>query len=867
MFCWEPDTSPIMSLELLGELAWLRDDSDARSPTRDWWQAFNVDRVSAAFLADASSVLAEMERELSPVNTLSEDRLRWFVLSMFSGLVFLRMVERKGWFAVDGESNSLRETWWQSHDRGGNLFTTWLGPLLFFRQWRWKTDCRLTPELAVLFRAGWHPDQTVFSTQPHVPDSVLRSLMGSDGLLYRYEFTVDELLARDGQIAVGPQMLGQVFEEEMAGRRAAGAYYTPPAVVSFMCRESLKGVLFEKTSIDQKRIDAVVDASDACTLDATSAIELSESIETLRVVDPACGSGAYLLGFLHEVCRIQCVLSPAAGITNSRLIRQWKRQIVSRNLFGVDLNPVATRIASLRLWLALAVDAEELSDLSELSIRIETGDALLGPVPQRDDTRVQQQMQPSIPTDTAVTVMDVSQNEHASGRGSRKPSAELVNAGGHDWYGTGVVRSIDWGECFPDVFGSGEFGFDIVLANPPYVRNQRIPKSIRSVLRTQYANAITGHSDLYCCFYVRALQILRCHGMHVFLCSNSWLDSRYGGKLQRYLLERSQIQALYESANCREFAAADINTVVSVIRKRVAGPTDLTRFVLLREGFGAADKTQRRETCVTRDRLWQAGQRSGRQTGDYVQNKWGGKYLRAPEIYLRILEQARSMLTPLAAVAEIMGYIHDNNTGAGFPERPFLKSVKCATQIRILPDSTGVQLYGVKPAGRSARIAPILFPRTFGARHLVVWNPQGVFGKEFYKITPAHPRDVLSLIVQLNSTWGMLQRELLGLTNLGDGALKFSVYDLVLFDIVRDLDVGACSQAWDHLSQRVQTHPEQELWQSDRMDVDRVVFDALGLSASQSEQVRVAVCELVERRLAKSRTAGVQNAKNVFASR
>jgi len=91
-----------------------------------------------------------------------------------------------------------------------------------------------------------------------------------------------------------------------------------------------------------------------------------------------------------------------------------------------------------------------------------------------------------------------------------------------------------------------------------------------------------------------------------------------------------------------------------------------------------------------------------------------------------------------------------------------------------------VVLYGVKQEGNSSLKAPILFPRTFGERHMVLWNVDGVYGKEFYKIIPASAGEELSIVAQLNSTLGILQRELLGLVNLGDGAIKFSANDVGL---------------------------------------------------------------------------------------
>ena len=127
----------------------------------------------------------------------------------------------------------------------------------------------------------------------------------------------------------------------------------------------------------------------------------------------------------------------------------------------------------------------------------------------------------------------------------------------------------------------------MVIANPPYVRQEDItPKTYKDALVKSYSAAAVSSSDLYCYFYARGLQLLSDGGMHVFVCSNSWLDVLYGAKLQDYLLNHSHVEAIYESAVERQFATADINTIISVIRK--TSPTrknDLTKFVSLRDAL------------------------------------------------------------------------------------------------------------------------------------------------------------------------------------------------------------------------------------------------------------------------------------------
>ena len=140
--------------------------------------------------------------------------------------------------------------------------------------------------------------------------------------------------------------------------------------------------------------------------------------------------------------------------------------------------------------------------------------------------------------------------------------------------------------------------------------------------------------------------------MHVFVCSNSWLDVGYGAKLQQYPLTNAALEAVYESAIERQFITADINTIISVLRKTDApAPGDATRFVQLREDFEAALSPggRRREIVKTRAQLRNAATAAAKFTGD----KWGGKYLRAPDIYHHILDHYGGRLARLGDIATV----------------------------------------------------------------------------------------------------------------------------------------------------------------------------------------------------------------------
>ncbi|HEY3322434.1 MAG TPA: N-6 DNA methylase [Planctomycetota bacterium] len=631
--------------------------------------------------------------------------------------------------------------------------------------------------------------------------------------LDRFTFSLSET---DGGTAINPEMLGRVFEELVTGRHEHGSYYTPRPVVSFMCREALKGYLVCCAETPSALADFIDHADPALLRDPQ---RVRGALGEVTVCDPACGSGAYLIGMLQELLRLRRSL---AG--DRRDEAAHKRAIIETNLYGVDLDPLAANIAKLRLWLALLADssADAPPALYDLNLNIACGDSLT--------------MLAEMPPFNPQSAVRNPQSTEGSGFRVQGSGAACDGEPRHHSPLTAHHSQLTTHHSPITIHH-----FNIVLANPPYVRKENIPAKTKPLLRRMYGSAVTNQSDLYCYFYVRGMQLLRDGGMHVFICSNSWLDSSYGSALQQYLLSHGHVQAIYDSAVQKQFATAEVNTIITVIRKQKPSDADKTTFVMLRAPFADAlgDPTLRTEVTATRAELW-----SG--------NKWGGKYLRAPDIYRRIIEQTGPRLIRLSALADVCGYIHDNNTGRRFPKVPFLKSLKNVETILVTPQSPGVINYGVKPDGNSRWPAPILFPRTFGSRHVVVWNPDGVFGKEFYKIVPRESRLALSIVAQLNSTWGILQRELLGLVNLGDGAIKFSIADVELFELIPDLPSENMAAAFLAMASRPQCELSVELEQPDRRELDRIVFDALRLSAPQREELYRQTLAVARARLAKA---------------
>lgn len=554
MFGWDPGAAVRTLCDFnLPALTWPEDPSDADKWVEDWAQAFNVEKVTDRFYRDYSIVFNNVER-LIKITTPKADAetVRLFTQTLFNRLMFLRFIERKGWLELNGRKDYLRAL----HDAGPHghksFFLSRLKPLFF--QGLALEDYKNAGQIGnVPFLNGGLFEETGLDRSiPDVPDEAFAGIVGPDGLFYRYNFTVEESTPFDIEVAVDPEMLGKVFEELVSGRHESGSYYTPRPIVSFMCREALKGYLEHRVEADAAAIAALVDDRTVSGLAHKQALEIIKALDEVKAVDPACGSGAYLLGLLQELVSIYHLLYSDKLVHDPRSLYELKLRIITNNLYGVDIDPFAVNIAMLRLWLSLSVDAAKPVPLPNLDFKIECGDSLLGPNPESTSASV-------FPLEHWARGLVTMKEKYLRARGKIKndlresiwKQEQRIARELHAAYGEGV---IDWRVHFTEVFASRD-GFDMVLANPPYVRQELIRK-LKPKLREVFPGFYSGTADLYCYFYARALQLLRNGGMLVFISSNKWFRANYGKGLRATIAGLCQIRTIIDFGELPVFGAS-----------------------------------------------------------------------------------------------------------------------------------------------------------------------------------------------------------------------------------------------------------------------------------------------------------------------
>lgn len=448
------------------------------------------------------------------------------------------------------------------------------------------------------------------------------------------------------------------------------------------------------------------------------------------------------------------------------------------------------------------------------------------------------------------------------------------------------------------------------------------------------SHRINTKSDLYIYFYFHGLSLMNEQGSFCFITSNSWLDADYGADLQEFLLNRCRVKLIIDNKVRRVFKEADINTVIVLLgapqKPNVTDDVSLentAKFVVFGVPFdevlhpvllqGVEEAATRKTTSkyrvfpIAQNRLLADGSEYLEspqkknvggpliKTAKYIGNKWGGKYLRAPDIYWTIMEKGNERLTVLKAIAEVN---EGKPTGANdffYPEHltcesfgieseflhPGIMKTRGANYFKItrgqldrcflavdkpvsLLRGTGALEYirfgeqqGLNKRNtfakknpwyrfRARKPADLLLPCGFGATFFCALNEaQAVSSNSFTELRLLHPeRDLKSIWIWMNSAICWLYVELMGRTSLGGGMLKMDPTDYRKMPILKgelfpDVEIEINRKVKDIFG---------EMKQRDRRLFDSICFEVLGLTKGEQDAVYEAVTALVEARLKKA---------------
>ncbi|MEX0684387.1 MAG: Eco57I restriction-modification methylase domain-containing protein [Balneolales bacterium] len=497
--------------------------------------------------------------------------------------------------------------------------------------------------------------------------------------LNAYDFSSEgsEEIQEDNKQLINASVLGLIFEK-INGYKD-GSFFTPGFITMYMCRETIRRAVVEKFN-ELTKIESLSSLDDIYNAIGTqiSIAEANDAINSLKICDPAVGSGHFLVSALNEIITIKSdlgILTDREGrrrlrvhveVVNDELIVtdeegalfeykpnsleslrvqealfHEKQAIIENCLFGVDINPNSVKICRLRLWIELLKnayyrrDTGELETLPNIDINIKCGNSLISrfsldsdlkealkkskwniesyrmavqtyrEAHNKEQKREMKQLITDIKSDfrTEIAANDpkVKKLNKLSGelynllnqkqmfelskteqkvrkkkqdkleKDINKLTTEIEEIKSNQIY----ENAFEWRFEFPEVLGDeGEFlGFDVVIGNPPYIRQEEI-KDHKPYLKIFY-KTYTGTADLYVFFVEKGLDILKKKGHFCFIMPNKWMQTEYGKKLRASLTE-VQLQAIVNFGDLQVFDEATTYPCIINISKEAPSAKFIT---------------------------------------------------------------------------------------------------------------------------------------------------------------------------------------------------------------------------------------------------------------------------------------------------
>jgi hypothetical protein len=455
-----------------------------------------------------------------------------------------------------------------------------------------------------------------------------------------YKFTITENTPIEEEVALDPELLGRVFENLLASynpetkttaRKQTGSFYTPREIVNYMVDESIMAYLKQKLETESRM--KLEDAQTSLEFlfaynekehlfDDEQAAVLIKAIDSCKIIDPACGSGAFPMGILHKLVYILHKLDPHnekwRELQRQKAIKETeeafkignkheredrlkeisdifennsddygrKLYLIENCIFGVDIQPIATQISKLRFFISLIVDQKTDNNKDNFGIR---------PLPNLETKFVAANTLIGIEApkqlkffDPKVKVLEerlkdvrhrlFSANHPVIKRKLREEDQELRKEMGKvlesaGWSNESARQLAAWNPYNQNVsspFFDQEWmfgvigGFDVVIGNPPYIDSESMVKHfprLREAISLTYKTT-KGNWDLYIAFYEKAFFLLKKNsGVASYITPNKWLSAPYGKALRAFFHKTSS--SIVNCSKIKVFEAGNTPVIFS----------------------------------------------------------------------------------------------------------------------------------------------------------------------------------------------------------------------------------------------------------------------------------------------------------------
>ena len=415
-------------------------------------------------------------------------------------------------------------------------------------------------------------------------------------ILKRYNFTIEENTPNEQQVALDPELLGKVFENLLGAynpetketaRNQSGSFYTPREIVSYMVDESLIAYLGDTPLVRSMfRDDFKPDE-----LHWSDYQLIAGKLKSVKVLDPACGSGAFPMGLLNRIVEL------LQKIETDKTTYELKLNIIENCIYGSDIQSIAAQITKLRFFISLICDCEKdaskpnfgIPTLPNLETKFVTADSLIGLKRRKINDQFDLfQDDVNNPVNIAKTELMKVRHEHFSAKTASvkrrlrekdqllrerltallshddvfapEDAKQMAAWNPYDQNAVSPFFDAEW------MFGVTD-GFDIVIGNPPYIQLQNDGGKLGKKYQPCGYRVFASTGDIYCLFYERGHQLLKQGGHLCYITSNKWMRAGYGEKTRDFFAKETNPQLLIDFAGVKVFESATVDTNILLFGK------------------------------------------------------------------------------------------------------------------------------------------------------------------------------------------------------------------------------------------------------------------------------------------------------------
>lgn len=546
------------------------------------WNAFQLKEVNNKFYQGVSGLYNNLVHHLQSKNKITAADSKQFSSRLLGRLLFIWFLrkmdlinEDMGYFNTDGMSST-------------KYYESYLKPLFFhtLNTPISERNVSIQDEMTPYLNGGLFDikENDFYHQRVSFPENYFERLYNH---FNKFNFTVDESSVDYELVAVDPEMLGQIFESLLAAynedgdiseRKKTGSFYTPRHIVDYMCRESIRHYLYREigNSKHEKGIDDLIDMTDAkfierkssSTLDLwgtdtnTVVSKIKEALDNVKIIDPAVGSGAFPMGMLQVISKLYERILPASKYNEYDV----KLSIIENNIYGVDIQPMATEIARLRAWLAIVVDDyhdnKKVHPLPNLEFKFVSANSLVDLETQGEiwaDHELENQLSEIRQKYFRATTTNSKLKWQKKYYNITQQTELFEDKRSEQLKSFDPFNNVTSAKFFDSdfMFGVTE-GFDIVIGNPPYAST--LSSEEKKYLTKKYSKVPDYESSNY--FISDAKRYLKVNGDLSFIIPNTVLTNVNAKKYRKELLSNWHIVEIVNLSENDYFESAVVRNII-----------------------------------------------------------------------------------------------------------------------------------------------------------------------------------------------------------------------------------------------------------------------------------------------------------------